>query len=230
MSTHSIDADNQAAWTRILLANELAYPDEQIVRFLAARYGETGVPAGANGLDVGFGSGRHLKLLMDYGFKAHGLEVVPEALDVAGRRFGGDPLLGELKVADMRAHPFPDGFFEVAVAWGVVFLRPPEEILADLRALHRMLAPGGGLAVNFRTHDNWLVGRGRQISPSTWVLDEQAADYAGITYTFLTDDQAVELLEGAGFTIDDYQRVELWRDRGTRRHSWWSFWVTRPDR
>jgi hypothetical protein len=152
MSTHSIDADNQAAWTRILLANELAYPDEQVVRFLAARYGQTGVPAGANGLDVGFGSGRHLKLLMDYGFKAHGLEVVPEALDVAGRRFGGEALLGELKVADMR------------------------------------------------------------------------------TYTFMTDDQAAELLEQAGFTIEDYQRVELWRDRGTRRHSWWSFWVTRPAR
>jgi SAM-dependent methyltransferase len=230
MSTHSIDASNRDAWTRILRDAELAYPDEQIVRFLAARYGQDGPPAAANALDVGFGSGRHLKLLMDYGFKAHGLEVVPDAIEVARRRFGQDPLLGELKVADMRDHPFPDGFFEVAVAWGVVFLRPPEEILADLRALHRMLAPGGGLAVNFRTHENWLVGRGRQTGESSWVLDQRAENYRGISYTFLTDVQAAGLLEQAGFTIDDFQRVELWRDRGTRRHSWWSFWVTRPAR
>jgi SAM-dependent methyltransferase len=230
VSTHSIDADNQAAWTRILQANELAYPDEQVVRFLAGRYGPAGVPAGANALDVGFGSGRHLRLLLDYGFSAHGLEVVPEAVEVARRRLGGDPLLGELKVADVRDHPFPDGFFEVAVAWGVMFLRPPEQMEADLGAVRRMLAPGGGLAVNFRTLDNWLVGRGRQIGPSSWVLDERAAEYRGMSYTFLSDEQAAALLERAGFRIEDYQRLELWRERASRRHSWWSFWVTRPER
>jgi SAM-dependent methyltransferase len=230
VSTHSIDAGNQTAWARILRANELTYPDEQVVRFLAARYGEAGVPAGANALDVGFGSGRHLRLLMDYGFTSHGLEVVPEAVDVARRRLGGNRLLGELKVADVRDHPFPDASFEVVVAWGVLFLRPPEQIEADLRAVHRMLAPGGGLAVNFRTEDNWLVGRGRQTGPSSWVLDERAAEYRDISYTFLSDEQAAGLLERAGFRIDDYQRVELWRERASRRHSWWSFWVTRADR
>ena len=228
MSTHSIDAGNRTAWTRILRDNELAYPDEQVVRYLAARYGQNGAPRGAHALDVGFGSGRHLRLLMDYGFNAHGLEVVASAPEVAERRYGDDPLLGELKVADMRDHPFPDGLFDFAVAWGVVFLRPPEEMLTDLRALHRMLAPGGALAVNFRTMDNWLVGLGEQTGPSSWVLDDRAGAYRDLSYTFLGAEQAAGLLEAAGFQVGDHQRIEQWRERATKRNSWWTFMVTRP--
>ena len=225
MTLESVDATNRRVWSRILDEAELLYPDEQVVRFLAAR--ARGGERGGTGLDVGFGSGRHLKLLMDYGYRACGIEVIPDAIELARKRFGGHPLLGELALADMRGDAFAPESFEVAIAWGVVFVRPKEEFLTDLRGLRRMLVPGGGLRVNFRTTDNWLYGLGEQVGESSWVLDERAGVYAGAYYTFLTREEAAGLLEEAGFRIDDVERAELWRDGATKRHSWWNFSATR---
>jgi hypothetical protein len=67
-SLESVDATNREVWSRILDQAELLYPDEQVVRFLARR----GRVRDGAGLDVGFGSGRHLKVLMDHGYRASG--------------------------------------------------------------------------------------------------------------------------------------------------------------
>jgi SAM-dependent methyltransferase len=222
-SLESVDATNREVWSRILDQAELLYPDEQVVRFLARR----GRVRDGAGLDVGFGSGRHLKVLMDHGYQASGIEVIQDALDIAAKRFGDHPLMGELRLADMRGDAFPPGSFDVAVAWGVTFVRPKDEILTDLEGLARMLKPGGGLCVNFRTTDNWLYGLGEQVGESSWVLDDRAGVYSGAYYTFLTADEATGLLEKAGFQVDDMERFELWRDRATKRHSWWNFTATR---
>jgi hypothetical protein len=166
-------------------------------------------------------------VLMDHGYQASGIEVIPDAIEVAGKRFGEHPLLGELRLADMRGDAFGPASFDVAVAWGVVFVRPKDEILTDLEGLARMLKPGGGLCVNFRTTDNWLYGLGEQVGESSWVLDDRAGVYSGAYYTFLTGTEATELLERAGFEVGQMERVELWRDRATKRHSWWTFSATR---
>jgi hypothetical protein len=226
----TVDAGNRLVWDRILRADRPGYPDEQVVRFLAAR-AAAGLPTGGEALDAGFGSGRHLALLMEQGYRASGIEVLEPAVRDAAARFAGAPGLGELVVGDLRDRPFADGRFQVAVAWGVVFVRPPDEMVTDLKALHAMLEPGGGLCVNFRTTDDWLVGRGEQAGPSSWLLDERAGPYAGAFYTFLTAGEAATLLDRAGFEVVDHQRVELWKHGASRRHTWWTFSATRrPDR
>jgi SAM-dependent methyltransferase len=225
-SLAAVDAANKAVWDRVLRRDRPTYPDEQVVRFLAGRAG-SGRPTGGRGLDVGFGSGRHLALLMEQGYQASGIEVLEEAVTAAAAQFAGAPRLGELVTADLRDRPFPDGHFRVAIAWGVVFVRPSEEMLTDLKALHAMLEPGGGLCVNFRTTDDWLVGRGEQVGPSSWVLDERAGPYAGAFYTFVTAGEAAALLDRAGFEVDDHQRVELWKHHASQRHTWWTFQATR---
>src|SRR5689334_8936461 len=99
---NNMDKNNLEAYAGHLKRNVLLYPDERIVTFLAANYPDSAANSGKKALDIGFGSGRHLGLLLNYGFQAYGIDYNSEAIDVAKSILGEQPLLKELKVADIK--------------------------------------------------------------------------------------------------------------------------------
>lgn len=225
-----IDKQNLNAWmNHFRTSGPLVYPDERIITFLAAHFGDREANRGLKAFDVGFGSGRHLALLADYGFEVYGIDYNEEAVDGARERFAGNGRVRDLVAGTLDDPPFPPGMFDVVVAYGVMFLRPLDEMRRDFGILNRLLKPGGKMVVNFRSKDNWFYGRGIRVSGNTYSLDETAGPYGGMIYTFLDADEARALLEETGFAVMNSERLDLWKENATKQHSWHIFWA-RKDR
>ncbi len=224
----TINAQTQDFSARTLANHQLGYPNEYVVRFLAdfsSNSALTSLPL--EGLDIGFGAGQHLRLLMDYGFRASGIELVPEAGDRARAQLAC-PLLGDVWIGDFRSVPLHSGQFDVIICWGVAFLRPLPEMQSDLAYIYSLLKPGGQLCVNFRTPDNWFYGLGQLITDSYFCLDERAGVYAGAYYTFVDEATTRHLIASAGFELVNLERWDWWKNNLRQQHSWWVVWAKRP--
>ena len=85
MQRASIDELNRGAWAEALEQHKLVYPDERVVSFLAAHYSDVSANKDRKALDLGFGAGRHLRVLVDYGFQVAGIDYIKTAADAARR-------------------------------------------------------------------------------------------------------------------------------------------------
>ncbi|MGF1500151.1 MAG: class I SAM-dependent methyltransferase [Elainellaceae cyanobacterium] len=227
MKLDALNRQNQSFAARTLAAHQLQYPSEYVVRFLSSL--KTAGDRPKSGLDIGFGSGQHLQLLMDYGYRASGIELVPEAGDRARSLFADHPLLGEIVIGDFRSTPFPPSSFDVIICWGVAFLRPLPEIARDLEQIRTLLKPDGHLCINFRTQDNWFYGLGDRLDEEHFLLDERAGAYAGSHYTFLAEATTRQVMQTAGFAITNFERWDWWKNNMKEHHSWWIVWATDRD-
>jgi SAM-dependent methyltransferase len=110
------------------------------------------LPAHSQVLDAGCGSGRTLQELEDYG-EVHGIELSPEAAEVARRRG-----CGEVRVGRLEELPWEDATFDLVTCLDVIEHTPDDR--ATLRELRRVTKPGGWLLVTvpayqalWSTHD-----------------------------------------------------------------------------
>jgi SAM-dependent methyltransferase len=97
------------------------------------------LPAHARVLDAGCGSGRTLLELSDYG-EVHGIELNPEAAEVAQGRGSFDVQIGRLEQL-----PWQDGTFDLITCLDVIEHTPDDRL--TLRELRRVCKPGGWLLV-----------------------------------------------------------------------------------
>jgi ubiquinone/menaquinone biosynthesis C-methylase UbiE len=108
--------------------------------------------AGARVLEVGAGTGRLTRLLLDAGATVDAFERAPAMLVVARRRLGDRPAL-RLDEADARRLPIEDASYDLAVAgWVFGHLTHWEsdwrtEIGRGLAEMRRAVRPGGAIAI-----------------------------------------------------------------------------------
>lgn len=230
-SLTTINAQTQDFSAKTLAQNKLSYPNEYVVRFLTnfSRKQTIDLTCPPEGLDIGFGSGQHLKLLMDFGFRASGVELVPEAGEWVQSQWKSSPLLGDIWIGDFRTAPLAPTQFDVIICWGVAFLRSLPDIQTDLNYIHSLLKPGGQLCVNFRTPENWFYGLGQPITDSYFCLDERAGAYAGAYYTFVDEPTTRCLIETSGLELINLERWDWCKNNLQEQHSWWIVWAKRPE-
>jgi SAM-dependent methyltransferase len=97
------------------------------------------LPEGARVLDAGCGSGRTLEELEPFGV-VHGIELDPEAAEVARSRGVGDVEIGRLE--DL---PWEDARFDLITCLDVIEHTPDDRV--TLSELRRVCKPGGWLLV-----------------------------------------------------------------------------------
>ena len=216
---NSRDEATRDAWRNALIQNRLLYPDERVVSFLSRRFPETSQNVNRNAIDIGFGSGRHMKLMLDFGFRTWGIEYTEESVSIAKAMFSKAPLIREIVLADYRTFQFQVAF-DVVLAWGVVFLDPPSEMLHNLSRIATMLADGGRAFLNFRTKENWFFGLGREIETGCYILDERAGTYSGICYTFMDLHEVEQLIDRAGLTIVHVEKTTFSKNDMRELNSW----------
>lgn len=219
MELNQRDELTRRAWSRALAENKLLYPDERVVAFLARTFPDIEENLARNALDIGFGSGRHLKLLLDYGFQTYGIDYAHEAVSRCWNLFEGRIDKGSLVHGDFRSCPFPLAF-DAIVAWGVVFLTPPNEMTESLRAMGKMLASGGRIFANFRTKENYHFGLGREIAKDCYILDGRAGAYNEMCYTFTDEDDVNSLADSAGLAVVHIEKTTFLKNQMSELHSW----------
>jgi len=135
------DAPAGPAWrTYDRIAEEFAatrpHPWPEVTEFLAGR-------AGARGLDVGCGNGRHLDALADRVDRAVGVDASRELLAVAARNVGGRDRVGLVR-GDAAALPLAAGTVDVGLYVATVHHLPTRAArVASLDELARVLTPDG---------------------------------------------------------------------------------------
>jgi len=96
-------------------------------------------------LDVGCGTGNYTIELAKRGADVVGVDSSEEMLIWARQKAQGERLKVNFQVADALNLPFPDESFDLILSNGLLcFLKEPEKALMEM---HRVLKPGGGLAV-----------------------------------------------------------------------------------
>jgi len=98
-------------------------------------------------VDVGCGPGQIAAYLQSRGADVAGLDLSPHMIAEAR---AAHPEI-ELTVGDMLALPYADGSLAGIAAFYAIVHLPTTELLAPFRELHRVLAPGGLLAIAFHT-------------------------------------------------------------------------------
>lgn len=99
------------------------------------------VGGGSRLLDAGCGTGLALRMAADRGAEVTGIDILEEALEVAGRRAPG----ARLMVADLERLPFPDSSFDLVTGFNSFqFARDP---VSALREAGRVTNAGGQVAV-----------------------------------------------------------------------------------
>jgi 2-polyprenyl-3-methyl-5-hydroxy-6-metoxy-1,4-benzoquinol methylase len=111
------------------------------------------LPPGARVLDAGCGSGRTLEELASYG-EVQGIELDPEAAEVARSRGVGEVAIGRLEEL-----PWEEGSFDLITCLDVIEHTADDRL--TLRELRRVCRPGGWLLVTvpayqflWSTHDD----------------------------------------------------------------------------
>lgn len=142
MAVESAVHKNAEVWQAIYAAgrNDLRYPSELLVR-IAARH-LAGRPR-QRVLDFGFGSGANLAHLAGLGHELHGVEVSGSATALAQAKLQDLGLQARLlMVAPGEMLPFPDGMFDVVVAWQVLYYNDRGGWAAAVRELERVAVAG----------------------------------------------------------------------------------------
>src|SRR5947209_4262249 len=108
-------------------------------RVIRAELDRLPLPADAQVLDAGCGSGRTLQELVDYG-EVSGIELDEDAAGLARGR-----ALGEVRVGRLEELPWPDETFHLITCLDVIE-HVPDDVVA-LTELRRVCRPGGWLLV-----------------------------------------------------------------------------------
>jgi len=94
-------------------------------------------------LDIGCGPGTFSNLLAKRGFLVQGIDVVPEAIDIAKERSANQKI--NYQVGNIYSLPFPDKNFDIIICLGVFQTLDNEK--AALKEIKKKLKPSGLLII-----------------------------------------------------------------------------------
>ncbi|CAO3363699.1 methyltransferase domain-containing protein [Azospirillum palustre] len=213
--------DCRAAWedSYAKRQNFLFHPTEELVRFVARHLRRrvgldemVDVHPGAAGmrfLDVGCGIGRHLVFGHEMGFDVYGLDLSSLAVDLARTWLGSQGIPDadrRVRQSDVRAMPWPDGFFQVVVSHGTFDSMPLEVAEAGIRELHRVTAPDALFYCDL------ICGDARQEVV-------QIAHEENTIQSYFDEEKINRLLQGR-FDCLERVLVERWSDAGPPARRW----------
>ena len=145
----------------------LAYPDENLVRLLRTEIIKNPSLTDYPALDLGCGTGRHLKLLNELGFKSIlGLDSSTNALD-ACRIYN----YADLICADNTNIPLEKNSIGIVIAWGSLHYNPEEDLPSMIKGIHRILVQGGHIFATLRSERDTYLKRGEHLHGRTWMTE-----------------------------------------------------------
>jgi SAM-dependent methyltransferase len=136
-------------------------------------------------LEVGFGPGIALEMVLQHGARVSGVDFSPTMVDAARRRNRHAAGRIDLRHGDAEKLPFDDSTFDKAFSIHCIyFWKTP---LQPLREIHRVLKPGGILILTVLPKERW-VPEGSQMPLGT----PDCKPYSG--------DELQAMLESVGFS------------------------------
>lgn len=140
-------------------------------------------------LDAGCGPVEEPTEFVDRGFDYTGVDIAPGMIEYAREH-----RKGEFHVMDIRDLDFDDDSFDGIWCNASIFFVPPDEMAQIASELARVLKPGGTVYVNFK------LGEG------SFLKEKYGME---IRQYLVSETKAREILESAGFEIDDFSETDI---------------------
>lgn len=161
--------------------SKLAYPDENLVRLLKKNYKDQETRS-LIALDLGCGTGRHLKLLSECGFtNILGTDSSYNAL-LSSKTFPGF-----LINCDNRSISLKTDSIDLIVAWGSLHYSNKIEMSEMLDEIRFILKPGGLFLATIRSSRDTHLKRGEDKGNNEWVTNLD--DISGSRASFYSEDE-----------------------------------------
>lgn len=165
----------------------LSYPDENLVRLVAAEMEKRKNPHDISAVDIGCGSGRHMALLKESGIAdVYGTDYSLNALNIC--RDAGFPFVIN---CDNRNLPFSDETFDIAVAWGSLHYTTKDEMRAMLEEVRRIMKSGGSLFATLRRDNDTYLKTGKHLGNNIWQTGLD--DLTGTVVSFFSENELKEI-------------------------------------
>lgn len=137
---------NISIWNEIYKKNQsnLSLPNEMFVR-MYQKYVASKIREGQQLtiLDYGFGAGANLIYMLEQGANVYGVEVSEHALHITKDKLSSLKKESNLSLFDNGKLPYKDNFFDVVVAWQVLYYNDLDSFHKNLNEIHRVLKNGG---------------------------------------------------------------------------------------
>jgi ubiquinone/menaquinone biosynthesis C-methylase UbiE len=145
----------------------LIYPDETLVRMMSPLLKKR-TPAELTALDMGCGTGRHLKFMHEAGIgTVAGLDFSMNALHICSELYPESLLVQ----GDNTVLPFAAESIDFAVAWGSLHYCTKEDMGRIITEIHRVIKPGGSLFGTLRSARDTMLRSGRHVGNNVWITD-----------------------------------------------------------
>ena len=180
------------------------YPDEQVVRFLAAnfvkRYGVAGKELShrdpcvtLQGLDLGCGNGRHIITMQEMGIDAFGVDLSEVAIASANDWLADKHYPSNATVGSLTDLSYEDDRFDLGICHGVLDHMLPEIRSASLNEIKRVMKPGALLLLSLISENDSAYGSGQELDHMTWAVEDGFE--RGLPQAFFTIDMVEKHLE-----------------------------------
>lgn len=124
-------------------------------------------------LDLGFGIGRHAILFAKKGFDVYGIDPSTSGLEFAVKWAERERITLTLAIGDMNQLPFADDFFDLIIAWNVIYHGTAKIIHKTINEIVRCLKIDGYLLCTLISTKHNKFGLGKEIEKDTFVIDEE---------------------------------------------------------
>jgi tRNA (uracil-5-)-methyltransferase TRM9 len=225
--SEELQKDQASLWAEERKKFDLKYPDENVIKFLYKNY-----KSGADKtiLDFGCGSGRNTMVMADLDFNIIAMDYNDICLDLTKEKLDKRNYT-KVQYSKNKGNEIPveSTSVDCVVIWGTIFINnyiDREQIMSELS---RVLKPSGLLLVDFRTQEDNLYKRGKELEPNFFLLDEAVGSLAGLNYWFASNKDAVELLHKHDFDIINIEKKDMYCDNLSTKHSHWHIWARKKD-
>ena len=181
------------------------YPDVDVVRLLMRHFPSREIREKISILDLGCGAGANSLMFIEEGFKAHGIDFSPAAIERIGSSLVEKKLechQNSFIVGDFKRLPWNDNFFDVVVDCMSVYANETTVISQVFQEIARVLKKNGRIISRSWGYETMLISEGRAIDGRT-INAAKAGPCVGFGVSHFFDQ--AEILElFANFDLDEF--------------------------
>ncbi|EJP6470955.1 class I SAM-dependent methyltransferase [Clostridium sporogenes] len=214
--------EQQKKWGEQTKRGYLKWPDENVIKFMNKSFREN--RNNIKVLDLGCGSGRNTVALAEEGFQVYACDYSKDCVEITKKRCEKikAPKV-EIKQNSNIDIPIEDDMLDSVVACGSLFYNNLQNRKVMMNNIIRVLKKGGIFWSNWRTIEDSMYNKGKEIEKNFYILDDDGRE--GLAYYFATIEELKQLYSYAGFKIYNIEKLEISMNNLKEKSSWYNIFA-----
>lgn len=204
-------------WTEEKTIRSWLNPDKKVVelsRELKAR-------GFKRAFDLGCGVGRHVTFLAEEGYEVYASDFSHPAIKYCEEWLSREGLSATVTKMDMTELPYPDGFFDLIIAYNVIYHTTLTGMMNLIYLIHKKLTSGGYFFVTLKSVEEWVYGQGEEIEKNTFLRPRK-----GVPIHFSTEEEIGILFKDFDLVSKEYRNYV--KETKNRRYARWEMVLRKP--